>query len=60
MDRYACVVVAEENLQGQWAHLLFGHRFPPRVRVVTDMGRLIDPGRIVREVREVREVVQRS
>jgi 2-oxoglutarate ferredoxin oxidoreductase subunit alpha len=50
LDRYPCVVVAEENLQGQLAHLLFGHRLPPKVHRVGDIGRMVRPDRIVQEV----------
>lgn len=50
LDRYARIVVAEENLQGQLAHLLFGRRLPPQVRRVGDIGRMIRPDQIVREV----------
>jgi len=50
LDRYPDVVVAEENLQGQLARLLFGHRLPERVRLVTGIGRMIPPDRIVQEV----------
>lgn len=50
IDRYPRVVVAEENLQGQLAHLLFGQRIPPHVRLVTAIGRMIRPDEIAREV----------
>lgn len=50
IDRYARVVIAEENHQGQLAHLLFGRRIPPRVRRVTAIGRMIRPDEIAREV----------
>lgn len=53
LDRYPDVVMAEENLQGQLARLLFGHRLPKGVRLVTGIGRMIPPDRIVQEV-EVR------
>jgi 2-oxoglutarate ferredoxin oxidoreductase subunit alpha len=48
--RYRRVVVAEENLQGQLARLLFGHSPPPRVRTTPTIGRLVTPERIVEEV----------
>ncbi len=50
LDRYRRVVIAEENLQGQFARLLFGHRLPEKVRPVTGIGRMIPPDRIVQEV----------
>jgi 2-oxoglutarate ferredoxin oxidoreductase subunit alpha len=51
LDRYARVVVAEENLQGQLARLLYGHRLPLGVRRVGGIGRMVGPEQIVREVR---------
>lgn len=50
LDRYPRVVIAEENLQGHLARLLFGHRLPEKVRLVTGIGRMIPPERIVQEV----------
>lgn len=51
LDRYPRLIVAEENRQGQLAHLLFGHRLPPRVRVVGGIGRMIPPQQIIREAK---------
>jgi 2-oxoglutarate ferredoxin oxidoreductase subunit alpha len=51
LDRYSRIVVAEENLQGQLAQLLWGHRLPPRVCRVGGIGRMVRPEQIVREVR---------
>lgn len=48
--RYKRIVIAEENLQGQWTRLLFGHRLPPHVRTVTSVGSMIPPAAIAREV----------
>jgi 2-oxoglutarate ferredoxin oxidoreductase subunit alpha len=48
--RHRRVVVAEENLQGQWARLLFGHRPPPHVRTTPTIGHLVTPERIIEEV----------
>ena len=50
LDRYPRVVIAEENLEGQMASLLFGHRLPERVRVVSGIGRMIPPEALIREV----------
>ncbi|MFQ6102439.1 MAG: hypothetical protein ACE5OS_14600 [Anaerolineae bacterium] len=50
LGRYPRVVVAEENLQGQLARLLFGHRLPRKVRVVGSIGGMIRPDQIAREV----------
>jgi hypothetical protein len=43
-------VFAEENLQGQFASILFGERLPEGVRVVGDIGHMIKPEDIVEEV----------
>ena len=54
LDRYlgeVPVVFAEENLQGQFASILLGERLPAGVRVVGDIGHMIRPEEIVREVR---------
>jgi 2-oxoglutarate ferredoxin oxidoreductase subunit alpha len=51
IDRYPRVVIAEENLQGQLAHLLFGHRMLPKVRRVGSIGRMVRPDQIAQEVR---------
>ena len=51
LGRYPHVVVAEENLQGQLAQLLFGYRLPQSVRVVGSVGQMIRPDRIAQEVR---------
>jgi len=51
MDRYSHIVVAEENLQGQFARLLFGKRLPEIVRIANkDIGQMVAPGQIIREV----------
>jgi len=50
IDRYARVVFAEENLQGQFASLLFGGRRPAEVKLVGDIGHMVEPEQIVREV----------
>jgi 2-oxoglutarate ferredoxin oxidoreductase subunit alpha len=53
MDRYPRIVVAEENLKGQLAHLLFGHRMPENVRVVGGIGHMIRPDQIAQEARSL-------
>ncbi len=44
------VFFAEENLQGQFASIWFGEEWPDGVRVVGDIGRMVRPDDIVREV----------
>jgi 2-oxoglutarate ferredoxin oxidoreductase subunit alpha len=48
--RYRRVIVAEENLQGQLAQLLFGRKPSPQVRMTPTIGHLVTPERIVEEV----------
>lgn len=50
LDRYPHVAIAEENLQGQFARLLYGQRLPGNVRVVGGIGKMIRPDQIVEEV----------
>jgi len=52
LGRYPRIVVAEENLQGQLARLLFGRRLPQNVRVVGSIGRMIRPDQIAQEVED--------
>jgi 2-oxoglutarate ferredoxin oxidoreductase subunit alpha len=51
LDRYSRVVAAEENLQGQLAHLLFGQRLPEKLKVVGGIGRMIRPEQIAEGVK---------
>lgn len=51
LKRYPRVVIAEENIQGQMAHLLFGSELPSHVRIITGLGHMIPPEHIVQEVR---------
>lgn len=51
LDRYPRVVIAEENLQGHLARLLFGHRLPAHIRVVGAIGRMVRPDEIAEAVR---------
>lgn len=50
LARYSRVVFAEENLQGQLAHLLLGAWLPEGVRKVTSVGAMIPPEAIAAEV----------
>lgn len=51
LSRYAHVVFAEENLQGQFASLLFGDRLPGGVGAAANIGHMVEPEQILREVR---------
>jgi 2-oxoglutarate ferredoxin oxidoreductase subunit alpha len=53
MERYARIVVTEENLQGQLARLLFGKRLPEKVCVVNkNIGQMVAPDQIIQEVQK--------
>lgn len=59
LDRYRRprrrVVVAEENVRGQLAALLYGRRLPEHVHVVSRIGHMVEPEEIIQAVREVRQ-----
>lgn len=48
IEKYRKVIVAEENLTGQYASILFGDRGDPRVVRVNAIGRMIAPDEIRR------------
>ncbi len=50
LARHPRIVVAEENLQGQYARLLFGQQWPSHIRHVGNIGRMIRPEQIVQGV----------
>ncbi|OFY55659.1 MAG: hypothetical protein A2X22_14075 [Bacteroidetes bacterium GWF2_49_14] len=50
MSRYPRVVIAEENLTGQYRHLLFGVNAPAGVTGVNAFGKMITPAQIKSEV----------
>ena len=50
LERYSHVVIVEENLRGQLAHLLYGHQLPSHVRSIGGIGRLVRPDQIVQLV----------
>lgn len=50
MDRYAHVIIAEENLNGQMRHLLFGINPPEKITGVNAFGKMITPELIMNEV----------
>lgn len=52
MDTYAHVIIAEENLTGQFGQLLFGAHCPSTVTGITSFGKMITPEIITREVLE--------
>jgi 2-oxoglutarate ferredoxin oxidoreductase subunit alpha len=50
VDRYPRVVFAEENLQGQFASMLFGERQREQVRIAGGTGHMVTPEQIAEEV----------
>jgi len=50
MGRHERVIIAEENLTGQFRQLLFGAQCPSSVTGITSFGKMITPETITREV----------
>lgn len=51
LDTFSKVVIAEENLGGQYRHLLFGSQIPSHIKGVNAIGRMIQPEEIMKEVK---------
>lgn len=49
-SKYENVVVAEENLTGQYRQILFGNKFASNIFSITDFGKMISPATIIKEV----------
>lgn len=47
---YKKVIIAEENLDGQYKHLLFGSKPASHIKGVNAIGRMIQPEEIIKEV----------
>jgi 2-oxoglutarate ferredoxin oxidoreductase subunit alpha len=47
---YKKIIVAEENLDGQYRHLLFGSKPATHIKGVNAIGRMIQPEEIIKEV----------
>lgn len=47
MDKYDKVVIVEENINAQYARILFGHRLPSKVTSVGSIGKMITPQEII-------------
>jgi 2-oxoglutarate ferredoxin oxidoreductase subunit alpha len=52
LARYKRIIVAEENMNGQFRRILFGDFPSPRVQGVNTIGRMITPEEIIREVKK--------
>lgn len=50
-SRYRRIIVAEENLTGQYRRLLFGALHSASIRGVQGMGKMIHPEEIIREIK---------
>lgn len=51
-SKYNHIIIAEENLDGQYRHLLFGSHHAGHVVGVNAIGRMIQPEEIMKEVRK--------
>lgn len=47
MDKYDKVVMVEENINAQYARILFGHRLPEKIVTVGSIGKMITPQEII-------------
>ncbi len=50
LDRYERVVIAEENINAQYARILFGARLPERVIVAGNIGKMVRRDEIIKKV----------
>lgn len=50
ISKYDKVIIAEENLTGQYTECLFGANVPPKISKVLAFGQMISPSMIVKEV----------
>jgi 2-oxoglutarate/2-oxoacid ferredoxin oxidoreductase subunit alpha len=48
--KYEHIIVAEENLTGQYKQILFGNNASPNVTGVNEFGKMINPNSIIKEV----------
>jgi 2-oxoglutarate/2-oxoacid ferredoxin oxidoreductase subunit alpha len=49
IDSYKKVIFAEENINGQYAKVMFGERLPDRIRTVGEIGRMVGRDLIIKE-----------
>jgi 2-oxoglutarate/2-oxoacid ferredoxin oxidoreductase subunit alpha len=47
MDKYEKVVMVEENINAQYARIMFGHRLPSKIATVGSLGKMITPQEII-------------
>lgn len=47
MDNYKKVVIAEENINQQYARIMFGERLSEKIQTVGSIGKMITPGDII-------------
>lgn len=47
MDKYQKVIMVEENINAQYARILFGHRLPSKIVPIGAIGKMITPHEII-------------
>jgi len=52
IDKYEKVVIAEENINHQYATILFGERLSGKIGTVGSIGKMITPGEIIKKTLE--------
>jgi len=53
IEKYKKIIIAEENLTGQYRQSLFGYRHSDKIKGVNKMGKMIDPNEIVKAVKSL-------
>ena len=56
IDKYKNVIIAEENLTGQYRQSMFGNRTSEKVSGINKMGKMIGPEEIVLKVKKIHEL----
>lgn len=53
VDAYENIIFVEGNLQGQYAKLLYGQHIPDQIKVITQIGKMINPELIIQVIDEL-------
>ena len=56
--KYSRIVIAEENLTGQYRQLLFGSESPPHITGVNKFGKMISPEMIINSIKNEQNISQ--
>ncbi len=53
LDKYKHIIIAEENLDGQYSKILYGERMPKNIININSIGKMINARQIVEEVNRI-------